>query len=131
NDITKKGLKWPFWCSRRDSNPYLQNRNLKFYPSNYGNGSAKRFKFSKSEAAAAKILLYHASRDQLWRIFNTFSPISGMSYDEKCENICNCVVLDAGHRYLNCSGNAAGSIAGFRLFYAVAGRFRSKLPFIN
>lgn|SRR5690606_12772238 len=35
-----------------------------------------------------------------------------MSYDEKRENICNCVVLDAGHRYLDCPGNAAGSIAG-------------------
>src|SRR5690606_32536320 len=42
-------------CSRRDSNPYLQNRNLKFYPLNYGNGSAKIFNFSDLETASPKI----------------------------------------------------------------------------
>ena len=29
---------WLYQCSRRDSNSYHQNRNLTFYPLNYGNG---------------------------------------------------------------------------------------------
>ena len=28
---------WLYKCSRRDSNSYHQNRNLTFYPLNYGN----------------------------------------------------------------------------------------------
>lgn len=26
----------PLWCTQRDSNPHQQNRNLQFYPLNYG-----------------------------------------------------------------------------------------------
>lgn len=42
-------MKVPFLCSRRDSNPYLQNRNLKFYPLNYGNNTVilKGCKYTK------------------------------------------------------------------------------------
>ncbi len=29
------------WCPRRDSNPHHQNRNLTFYPLNYGDSRAK------------------------------------------------------------------------------------------
>ena len=39
-----KSLKHTFYCflcPRRDSNSYLQNRNLKFYPLNYGDCAGK------------------------------------------------------------------------------------------
>src|SRR5690606_20956866 len=68
---------------------------------------------------------------QLSRIIDTFNPLSGVACHVKYENLSKRVVGIAGHRYVRCTGKAAGCTAGFRLLYAITSGFRCKLPFAD